>query len=80
MRPRIAGGAVYYTHKYKLKRGKEDSPKQSDAGYYPALHASKALIALRFLCVVVNSAVKMHVYDSEPEQMPQPAQATRGLH
>ena len=32
VRPRIAGGAVYYTHKYKLKRGKEDSPKQSDAG------------------------------------------------
>ena len=43
MRPRIAGGAVYYTHKYKLKRGREDSPKQSEAGYYPAQRNSQGI-------------------------------------
>ena len=29
VRPRIAGGAVYYTYRYKLKRGREDGPNKA---------------------------------------------------
>ena len=77
VRPRIAGGAVYYTHRYKPKRGREDGPNKATRVIIPHSATLKALITLRFLYVVVNSAVKLHVYDSEPAQMPQPAQATR---
>ena len=81
VRPRIAGGAVYYTHKYKLKRGREDRPKQSEAGYYPAQRNSQSIdtstffVRCRKFCR--KTARLRHVYDSELGQMPQPAQATR---
>ena len=38
----------------------------------------KALIALRFLYVVVNFAVKLHVYDSDPDRTGANATARTG--
>ena len=64
VRPRIAGGAVYYTHKYKPKRGREDGPNKATRVNIPHSATLKALIALRFLYVVVNFAAKLHVYDT----------------